>query len=339
MRIPWKIRNAIRITDNACSFINKRVSRLFHTPAGKKRIVFHCAFQGITGATIATARIANLLAKRYQVDFIAGPFSNYQPMLSNRVSVFSPAKLAKTRYDLYVCDGHTDLAVFEQLAAESKKCLITYHGVQRKDNNLEKVYLASKAHLVGEVQFMHHTVDRARYFVIPNYCEPIDKHHQGNNVGIVGRIEDPNKNVAEALMIARQSAASEIHLWGSAESERMDQRVVYHAWSRNKQKIYNTFDVLISMSKEESMGMTVIEAMSCGIPCVLADIPGFQIYRGCPGIALVPLGQIQAAVICVNQFLSSTAAFKEPMMQYWRQHYSESAIAGRWYAEIDGLLS
>lgn len=312
---------------------------MFRRPPDQKRIVFNCAFHGITGATIAIASIANLLAKRYRVDFIAGPFSNYNAMLSGNVAVLPGAQLANTAYDLYVCDGHTELAVFERLAAQGKKCLVTYHGVQRKDNNLQKVYLASKAHLVGEVQFMHHTVDPARYFVIPNYCEPIDKRHQVNNVGIVGRIEDPNKNVAEALMLAKQSAAREIHVWGGAESVRIDERVVYHAWTGNKRKIYNSFDVLISMSKEESMGMTVIEAMSCGIPCVLADIPGFQIYRGCPGIALVPPGLTQEAVAWLDRFLSIKAELRLPMMEYWQQHYSEPVISRRWFAEIDTLLS
>jgi glycosyltransferase involved in cell wall biosynthesis len=329
----------VRLFKNVGHFVKNHISRLFRLAPGNRSIVFNCAFHGITGATIAIARTANLLARRYRVSFVTEPFSDYNAMLSNNVTLVSPAQLAATEYDLYVCDGHTELAVFKQLAERGQKCLITYHGVQRKDNNLQKVYLASKAHLVGEVQFMHHRVDPARYFVIPNYCEPVIKHRLTDNVGIVGRVDDPNKNVVEALKLARRSCASEIHVWGSVDSARLDERVVHHAWGGNKDKIYNSFDVLISMSKEESMGMTVIEAMSCGIPCVLSDIPGFQIYRDCPGVVLVPFGQIDEAVAWLDRFLLIKGELKAPMLEYWQQHYSESVIANRWFEEIDALLA
>jgi glycosyltransferase involved in cell wall biosynthesis len=339
MNIPWKVRNSVRLFKNIAYFAKNHIFASHAVASNNKSIVFNCAFHGVTGATIAIARTANLLTKRYRISFVVGPSSDYNAMLSNNVTLVSPAQLAATDYDLYVCDGHTELAVFKQLAERGQKCLVTYHGVQRKDNNLQKVYLASKAHLVGEVQFMHHRVDPARYFVIPNYCEPIIKHRLTNNVGIVGRVDDQNKNVAEALSLARQSCASEIHVWGSVDSARLDERVIYHAWSGNKDRIYNSFDVLISMSKEESMGMTVIEAMSCGIPCVLSDIPGFQIYRDCPGVALVPLGQIDEAVAWIDQFLLIKDELKVPMFEYWLQHYSESVIASRWFEEIDALLA
>lgn len=339
MKIPWKVRNSVRLFKNIVYFVKNHISASHSVASNNKSIVFNCAFQGVTGATIAIARTTNLLAKRYRVNFVAGLLSDYNPMLSNNVLLVSIEQLAVKNYDLFVCDGHTDLATFEQLAARGQKCLVTYHGVQRKDNNLRKVYLASKAHLVGEVQFMHHRVDPTRYFVIPNYCEPIIKYKLTNNVGIVGRVDDPNKNVAEALKLARQSSASEIHVWGNADSVKLDDRVTYHAWDGNKTRIYNSFDVLISMSIEESMGMTVIEAMSCGIPCVLSDIPGFQIYRDCPGVALVPLGQIDEAVAWIDRFLLIKGELKVPMFEYWQQHYSESVIASRWFEEIDALLA
>lgn len=319
--------------------MQNKISGMFRTGVAGKRIVFSCDFHGITGATIAIARIANLLATKYSVSFVAGPFSNYNSMLDKRVAIVPQEYLDKYEYDLYICDGHTDFPFFFRLAEQNKKCLISIHGILRKENKLEKVHLASKSHLVSQVQFMHHKVDRSRYFVIPNYCEKIGKTSNTNNVGIVGRLDDPNKNIAEALAIAKLSDASEIHLWGGVDTKTTGGRVKYHAWARNKNNIYDSFDVLISMSKEESMGLTVIEAMSCGIPCVLADIPGFHIYANCPGVILVPMGDWDMAVEYVNLFLKTKSDLKAELVEYWDKYYSEHAVAEMWFREIETLIS
>lgn len=319
--------------------MQNKMASLIRTGADGKKIVFSCDFHGTTGATIAIARIANLLAAKYKVSFVAGPFSDYNCMLESRVTIVHPGALDRNEYDLYVCDGHKDLSFFSWLAEHNKKSLLTIHGVLRKENKLEKVHLASKSHLVGETQFMHHEVDQSSYFVIPNYCEKISKKHHASNVGIVGRLDDPNKNVPVALSIAKLSDAREIHLWGGADSRPAEGRVQYHAWTRNKNRIYDSFDVLISMSKEESMGLTVIEAMSCGIPCVLADIPGFRVYRDCPGVALVPMDDWELAVEHVNRFLKSQSELKAGLIGYWDKHYSLHAVSEMWCKEIEALTS
>ncbi|HQT69015.1 MAG TPA: glycosyltransferase [Thiobacillus sp.] len=312
---------------------------LFKAEMAGKHIVFACDFHGITGATIAIARIANLLANKYRVSFAADPFSDYNVMLEKKVVIIPFKSLKKNKFDLYVCDGHMGLSFFSWLAERNRKSLLTIHGVLRKENRLEKVHLASKSHLVGETQFMNHEVDQSRYFVIPNYCEKIIKKRHANNVGIVGRLDDPNKNVPEALSIAKLSDAKEIHLWGGTDSRLPEGRVKYHAWTRNKNRIYDSFDVLISMSKEESMGLTVIEAMSCGIPCVLADIPGFQVYKNCPGVALVQMGDWEAAIGHVNRFLKKKAELKTGLVNHWDGHYSRHAVAEMWFREIEKLTS
>jgi glycosyltransferase involved in cell wall biosynthesis len=339
MRVPWKVKNAFRLLRNFLYYLQRKIAGIFSAGGTKKKIVFRCEFQGITGATIAISRIANLLASKYHVSFIAGPFSDYNPMLGKGVAIAPQSSLYRHKYDLYVCDGHSDLPFFIWLAEQNKKSLLTIHGVLREENKLEKVHLASKSHLVSEIQFMHHEVDRSRYFVIPNYCEKIVKKTLTNNVGIVGRVDDPNKNVAEALAIAKLSDATEIHLWGGAETSAADGRVKYHAWASNKNKIYDSFDVLISMSKEESMGMTIVEAMSCGIPCVLSDIPGFQIYRNCPGVAIVPMGDWGVAVGNVNRFLKTKSELKAGLIHYWEKNYSECAVAESWFKEVEALIA
>jgi glycosyltransferase involved in cell wall biosynthesis len=339
MRVPWKIKNAFRLMRNVLAFIQSKIAVKFKAMPDGKEIVFCCDFHGTTGASIAISGIANLLADKYRVSFVAGPFSDYNAMLGKRVTIVPPRCLEEQEFNLYICDGHMGLPFFKWLAEREKRSLLTIHGVLRKENKLEKVHLATKSHLVGEVQFVHHEVDKSRYFVIPNYCEKISKKSHTYNVGIVGRLDDPNKNVPAALAIAKLSDAREIHLWGGVDTRTSDAREKYHAWTRDKNRIFNSFDVLISMSKEESMGLTVIEAMSCGIPCVLADIPGFQIYKDCPGIALVPLGELDMAIQHVNRFLKTQPELKSRLVEYWEGHYSQRAVAQKWFMEIEALTS
>lgn len=338
MHVPWKVRNAARLTRNSLAFAQHKAGAALRRSQGKK-VVFCCNFHGTSGATIAIARIADLLASRYAVSFVAGPSSDYNAMLGTAVTLVSPRALQEEAFDLYVCDGHMDESFFSWLAAHERLCLLTIHGVLRRDNKLEKVHLATRSHLVSEIQFMHHEVDRSRYFVIPNYCERIVKKRRTRNVGIVGRLDDPKKNVAAALEVARRSSAAAIHLWGGVDSHSPDGRVNVHAWSRDKNRIYDSFDVLVSMSEEESMGLTVIEAMSCGIPCVLADIPGFRIYRGCPGVALVPLHDRDAAVEWVDRFLDARAELEPALVAHWQAHYSPDAVAAQWFREVEALTA
>ncbi|WP_018077005.1 glycosyltransferase [Thiobacillus denitrificans] len=337
--LPWKVRHASRVAQNALAYFKNRMHGAFTAKQGEKTIVFCCKFHGTTGATIAIARIANLFADKYAVCFIASPASDYNPMLGSKVRIASWGMLQKRTFDLYVCDGHMDVAFFSRMAAEGRRSLLTIHGVLGKENKLEKVFLATKSHLVSEIQFMHHEVDPSRYFVIPNYCEKVAKTRHVGNVGVVGRVADPNKNVPEALSIAEASDARMVHVWGGSDSGSAGGRVRYHAWTRRKKKIYDSFDVLVSMSRQESMGLTVIEAMSCGIPCVLSDIPGFRIYKDCPGIALVPLGDKDAAVREVNRFLNADPELGRQMETYWKAHYSRDAVAQKWFKEVRALVS
>ena len=91
----------------------------------------------------------------------------------------------------------------------------------------------------------------------------IIKTKKTNNVGIVGRLKEPTKNIG-GTEIALKSNANKLHLWGSDKIKSDNSRVIVHSWEKNKIKIYNSFDILINMSyfKEESFGRVIIEALS-----------------------------------------------------------------------------
>lgn len=53
-------------------------------------------------------------------------------------------------------------------------------------------------------------------------------------------------------------------------------------------------DVFVSMSHSEGLPISVLEAMGCGVPVILSDIPPHrEIVQGIPGIELVELGDVE----------------------------------------------
>lgn len=79
--------------------------------------------------------------------------------------------------------------------------------------------------------------------------------------------------------------------------------------------------------------------MSCGTTLVVADIPGFRIYKNRPGIALVPMGNRDEVVKYINRFLKTKSQLKADMIEYWNRNYSERAVAEMWFKEIEALVS
>ena len=337
MRVPWRLKNASRVIRNFFHYGLNKACNAFSRSRRKPQIIFVCKqFRGVTGSTVAFCRIANLLADRYAVDFVSKPCQAENTLLRRSVRIIGDDK--PTHGEIYITAGDVDMSYVRELHDSGKIVIPSMHAILTKDNDLRRLYTASKAHLVGEVQLMHHTIDKERYFVIPNCCPRIRKTRTTSNAGIVGRVDDPKKNVSASLDIARSSNASEIHLWGGPESKKIDKNVYVHEWSFSLEKVYGSFDVLISMSREESFGLTVIEALSAGIPCVLSDIPAFRAFGNCPGVTLVSLNDPMSGVRAVNEYLTRTFDLTTAIRDFWEQHYSEAAVGELWFSRIEPLL-
>jgi len=69
-------------------------------------------------------------------------------------------------------------------------------------------------------------------------------------------------------------------------------------------------DVFLSASQTESFGLSMLEAMSCGVPCVSTDVGGVREVLGATG-ALVPLGDFEALARAALGFLRDPAAHRE----------------------------
>jgi glycosyltransferase involved in cell wall biosynthesis len=157
-------------------------------------------------------------------------------------------------------------------------------------------------------------------------------------VGVVGNLQAARKNISEAIDIALESQADCIHLWGDAEYSRAHHhRIKVHRWTSNKRVIYDTFDVLVNLSKQETFGMVVIEAMSAGLPCLLSSIPAFEQFRGCPGVRFIDEANREQAPQIVNELLQVKAVLKADIIAFWNSNFSEAAVADEWRMLIDEI--
>jgi glycosyltransferase involved in cell wall biosynthesis len=346
--LPWKILNLIDTMYNIFFYHKFRILnfiyRYFTNKSSFDNIIsVHCGFQGKTGGTYAIANIINLLSRKYTVKFVTSPTSNYNPLLNKRVTTVKKIDL---KADIFLCDVSTDINLLRDLS-KTGKLIITCHGLLDTSHGLtsnrvmEALLLATKVHFVGQIQQDSFKLPVEHFMIIPNTNPKINKTALTSNIGIIGNINNPLKNIKEAIELAGKSDANEIHIWGSPnvknDCKATSIKVIFHNWCDNKSKIYNSFDILISLSKKETFGMVVTEAMSAGIPCILSDIPAFREFKDCPGIKIVDHKSDDDTVSCLNHLLKEKNTLSEKIIAYWQKNYSEEVIYEKWSRFIDSL--
>ncbi|MEJ2756361.1 MAG: glycosyltransferase family 4 protein, partial [Gammaproteobacteria bacterium] len=296
-RLPYFIEHRLQYVINMTFFrLNRFLSGLSWIGLIPRRdyesvvITFKCGFHGQTGGVFAIASIANMLAKRYRVEFVSYSSSYYNRVLSHQVRLVKRANLDS---NLFVCDVSCDHKFFEALKRRHKKVLVSCHGFLNASHDLLPEYVerslsyADVVHVVSAVQQDSFQLPKNKVVVIPNATTKIHKMSSTRNAGCVGNLNLKSKNVQRSVEIVLQSDVEKIHLYSMDNDYWHNPRVVLHRWESNKRRIYNSFDVLVFMSEIETFGLVVIEAMSAGIPCMLSDIPAFRQFKDAPGVVLI----------------------------------------------------
>lgn len=338
-RLPWFISNRIEKLKNTLYFVKNNLSYVFNTPShdDNKLISYVCGFHGGTGGAFAAASIANILASRYRVEFVTYFTSDINRLLSKKVKLVLQANL---KSDLFICDAECEHSFYQQLKSLNKKLIISCHCLPEQSHGLEPDYIiksltyADCVHFVSAIQQEAFQLSNAQCRVIPNTSKKINKTILTNNVGSVGNLSDVRKNANESIKIALASKASAIHLWSVKQDIWQNNRVITHHWETDKNKIYNSFDVLVFMSELETFGLVVIEAMSAGIPCMLSAIPVFKQFEKCPGIVIIDAENKQQAGDILNTLLTDKAELSQKLRNYFDDNYSEMAIFKQWNALV-----
>lgn len=329
--IPWKIRHTFNLVFRILNYFFNIFVNFFSSK--NVDICFLCGFHGESGGTQAISCLANMLAKKYDVFFVSKPTSNYNNYLSLKVKISN--KIPKKSL-LYIVDLSINPFILKKIKSDSNKIVVTIHGFRYSSHSLDQKHIntvltySDMIHFVSSVQQESYQLDAGRYIVIPNSCRQIDKKIFTNNIGSVGHLNLKMKGADQTIGVGLLSDAENIHLWFCDSVDDKSGRVICHSFEKNKSKIYNSFDVLVFMSENETFGLVVIEALSAGIPCVLPPLPAFEQFRECPGVVILPERDFQLGAQVVNSLLRDKKMLQPLIKKYFVSHYSEQAVMKQW---------
>ena len=324
---------------SALSYLSKRIK---HRSSKKAlSIEFICGFHGKSGGPIAIASIANGLAKKFNVSFVLSPTSFYARLLSCEVKFTRKLDLSK---DVYIVDLSADENVVSQIKAHNKLIILTIHGLrnalhQLNSEHIDKMLsLADKVHFVGQVQQNSYQLPIESFFIIPNSAQAVNKTQTTGNIGVVGNLDEPRKNAAMSVEIGLRSDCEKIHLWSTSIQFSHDPRVMHHSWENDKQKIFDSFDVLVFLSQQETFGLVIAEALSAGIPCVLSKIDAFIPFESCPGVILIEETELPNAHTHINRLMLEKDSLKPQIQQFFQNNFSQLKIDQRWCETLNTLI-
>jgi len=298
----------------------------------------------MSGPIFSIPDIANALAKQnYNVEFISHPTSNYNPQLSRSVRIVKEPDLNS---DVFIVDVSCDHIFVRAVKKLGKQVITTVHGKLKSGHQLNPDYVKVSVELASVVRFVSPTQQESfqlpadKYVVIPNMAEPVFKSQLTQNIGTVGNLSDPRKNAHLTVRLGKESNASSIYLWGAGnEFSSANDKVISKDWESNKKRIFDSFDVLVFLSSDENCPKVVLEALSCGIPCVLSDISAHKEFGRCEGVKLLNLDDLSQGVEAINYLLSEKEYLKDQIKEFWRANYSEFHFQNNWKKLIQTTLS
>ena len=351
IRVPWRVQTAAyRAYERGCSTL----SRIPGKHRSGINISFLCNYQQTTGATVAISSIANQLAYQHNVDAHIKPLSGYSRLLSLRVRQrFSVGSLSG---HIVFVDIEQENNTIERLIDNKKQVVLTCHAFPTKLHSvpqpklIRNLDLSTHIHFVSAYQrseFIRQYPDidiESKSFVIPNYTRQSQKTTTTNSIGIVGLLNREPKKAIRSIQLAQLSNARWIECWGSDTIHGLDDPGLYsklriNGWTNSLRKMHSTFDVLLSTSCSETFGLVVVEALSAGIPCVLSDISVYrELYSDCEGIAFLS-GNEQQDITTINQLLGQAKDLKQPVTEFWQNHFSNEVIKSAWLDKITQLTT
>ncbi len=101
--------------------------------------------------------------------------------------------------------------------------------------------------------------------------------------------------------------------------------------------LYRLADVVVSVPSSEGLALTVLEAMACGIPVVISDLPSFDgwVAPGQNGL-VVPVRDAEATAQAIVRLLKDTA-LRQKMCKRNIQKVREQASQAAWVEKMEAL--
>lgn len=316
---------------------------LFRDDDESEIIQFCVGYEGISGGSEAIAMIANLLAEFHVVYFDVGPFSNFNYWLSPRIK---RGVAAVTKTKLIICDRAAAL----QSVNKSIPLICSVHGFNHTAHKIDSsianrnINVASVVHFVSEFQRSDFLNEYRNCAVIPNYTNRIalSSNTRDNiaDIGLVGMMTNENKNIKRMLGVLSNLTTNSSVIWGTIPQDTvLTSKIKFKGFSTDKQEIFGSFKTFLSLSKEETFGVAVIQALSCGIPCVLSNIPAHRQHKDCIGVFLVDENNLEECLDAINNALemAESNTTRNNIIQYWEKRFSKDIVAQQWNHLIQKL--
>jgi glycosyltransferase involved in cell wall biosynthesis len=183
--------------------------------------------------------------------------------------------------------------------------------------------------------------DIERFYIDPGWRREVRTElgldHESPLIGAIGRIT-PVKNLELFLQACRTIAAkndrARFLVVGPGPSGYVEQlqqaalslgiggRISWVGSRKDVERYYNAIDVFVSSSANEGLPLTRLEAMACGIPCVVTDVGDAERTIGAFG-SVVPVDDPEALA----------SAILRVVQQEWSREAIRAAVVDRFSAE------
>lgn len=344
-RMPWRLQRLL----DALVPLGRFASNQWHHRAGRNaprrgapRVEFWIPQYGYTGGAAAVVATANLIARDYPTGFVTTPTSVLNRYLGHCVHM-RRAPLAQA--DARIIESGASLEQIRQWRASGCRVIVTHHGFPRsntvkhvnygyEDSHIRQaIALASESHFISAAQaraFIEAGLESRPASVIPNAVAAVDKRARTRNAGIVCDTRLELKNARGAVRAAESSRAEAIHVWGRHAQTYGSERVRWHGFSTDKRRMLDSFDVLVLLSYTEVQPLSVLEALSAGIPCVLSDLGCYEEFRGCPGFWFVDPDDAAQGAQAIDEALDAPETVRRQLRDLWAARYSPDAVRKKW---------
>ena len=204
----------------------------------------------------------------------------------------------------------------------------------------------------GEVEVVHNFVDTDRF--LPRGSEPWHRRKGGERVLVHASNFRPVKRVADVVRafgaIQRQIPARLLLLGDGPDKEHAlavaddlgcGHRVEHLGVRDDLENVLPQADLFLSASQTESFGLSILEAMSCGVPSVSTDVGGVAEVVGDAGV-LVPPGDPAAMARAAVAALSDPASYdalRQRAQERARNRFTKEQIVASYEAIYRRVLA